>query len=315
MRRFIHIVIAVACLLCMTLVYGQGTAPRVWVALSESGGPYAESAAVLKAGLADGANPVVGAWPAFFADRRSPPDLVITVGMAAFSGVVRDFENRGPAWAGIPILASLLPRAGYEATLKTMRKTERPVSAVVLDQPAERQLALIARALPDRQRVGVLSSGQSPTLLKELRQAASRQKIGLEATSGVATPEAIFPALKNVLETADVILAIPDATVYNAGSLQNILLTTYRARVPLVAFSPAYVKAGAILAVYSTPAQVARHAVGMVRSWQASGTLPPLQMPAEFAVASNPKVAASLGIGLDDAAEIAEDLRKAGGIR
>lgn len=309
MRRFIHIVIAAACLLSMTLVYAQGAAPRVWVALSEDGGPYAESAAVLRAELAEGTHLVAGAWPAFFADRQSPPDLVITVGLAAFGDVLRNLEKRGPAWAGIPVLATLLPRSGYEAQLTVVQQVGRPVSAVVLDQSAERQLALIARALPDRQRVGVLSSGQSPSLLRELQQAASRQKINLEVTRGVASPEAIFPALKDMLETADVILAIPDSTIYHAGSLQNILLTTYRARVPLVAFSPAYVKAGAILAVYSTPAQVARHAAGMVRSWQASGKLPPWQMPAEFAVTANPKVAASLGIGLDDVDRIAEDLR------
>lgn len=134
--------------------------------------------------------------------------------------------------------------------------------------------------------------------------------MGLDVITGVTAPETLFPALKGVLETADVILSIPDPTVYHAGSLQNILLTTYRARVPLVAFSPAYVKAGAILAVYSTPAQVARQAAAMVRNWLASGSLPPVQMPAEFAVVANPKVAASLGIGLDDANEIAEDLRQ-----
>ncbi|MDX9994073.1 MAG: ABC transporter substrate binding protein [Rhodocyclaceae bacterium] len=313
MPRYIRIAIAAACLLCMTLVYAQGSQPRIWVALSEEGGPYAESAAVLRAELADRSSLVIGKWPVTFADRRSPPDLVITVGMAAFEGVLDNLESRGAEWAGVPVLATLLPRSGYEARLKAMQKAGRPVSAVVLDQPADRQLALIARALPDRRRVGVLSGSRSQALVLELQQAAAVRRMGLDVITGVTAPETLFPALKGVLETADVILSIPDPTVYHAGSLQNILLTTYRARVPLVAFSPAYVKAGAILAVYSTPAQVARHAVGMVRSWQASGSLPPMQMPAEFAVSSNPKVAASLGISLDDAAEIAEDLRRGGG--
>jgi ABC-type uncharacterized transport system substrate-binding protein len=294
----------------MTLVYAQGSQPRIWVALSEEGGAYAESAAVLRAELADRTNLVVGKWPSFFVDRWAPPDLLVTVGMAAFEDVLRDLDSRGPEWAGIPVLATLLPRSGYEAQLKAARKTGRPISAVVLDQPAERQLALIARALPDRRRVGVLAGSRSQALLTELQRAAASRKLGLEVIAGVAAPETLFPALKGVLDTADVILAIPDSAVYNGGSLQNILLTTYRARVPLVAFSPAYVKAGAILAVYSTPAQVARHAAGIVRDWQAGGVLPALQMPAEFAVVANPKVAASLGIGLDDAVEIAEDMRK-----
>lgn len=312
MRRLIHIAMIAACLLYMTLVYAEEEgAPRIWVALSEEGGPYAESAAVLRAELVERDNLVIGAWPAFFVDRQLPPDLVITVGMAAFEDVLRNLDSRGPAWSGIPVLATLLPRAGYEAQLKSVRKPGRPVSAVVLDQPADRQLSLIMRALPDRRRIGVLAGAKSTALLAELQQAAASRKLVLEVVAGVSSSEALFPALKGVLENADVILAIPDATIYHAGSLQNILLTTYRARVPLVAFSPTYVKAGAILAVYSTPAQVARHAAGMVRRWQAGNPLPALQMPAEFAVASNPKVAASLGIGLDNAAELAVDLRKA----
>jgi ABC-type uncharacterized transport system substrate-binding protein len=80
--------------------------------------------------------------------------------------------------------------------------------------------------------------------------------------------------------------------------------------VPLVAFSPAYVKAGAVLALYSTPAQVARRAAEMTRTWLAGRGLPPPQAPREFAVTANAKVAASLGLQLDEASLIAEDLRR-----
>lgn len=316
MRRLIHIVIAAACLLHMTLVYAQGAVPSIWVALSEEGGPYAESAAVLRAELTDRTHLVVGKWPSFFGDRWAPPDLLIAVGMTAFEGVLRDLGSRGPEWSGVPVLATLLPRFGYEETrLKAMQQTGRQVSAVALDQPADRQLALIARALPDRRRVGMLFGSHSQGWIPELRQAVAGRRMELEAPRGVTTPETLFPTLKNVLETADVLLALPDPDVYHAGSLQNILLTTYRARVPVVAFSPAYVKAGAILAVYSTPAQVARQTANVVRGWLASGRLPPMQMPVEFAVAANPRVAASLGISLDDAVEIAEDLRRSEGRR
>ena len=70
----------------------------------------------------------------------------------------------------------------------------------------------------------------------------------------------IFPALKQVLEDAEVLLALADAQIYNSNSLQNILLTSFRARVPLVAFSPAYVRAGALMAVHVTPTQLGAQA-------------------------------------------------------
>jgi ABC-type uncharacterized transport system substrate-binding protein len=87
-------------------------------------------------------------------------------------------------------------------------------------------------------------------------------------------------------------------------------LTTYRARIPLVAFSPAYVKAGAVLAVYSTPAQVARRAVEMLRQWQSGRGLPSPQNPREFEVVVNERVAASLGLWIDMPNLIVADLRR-----
>jgi ABC-type uncharacterized transport system substrate-binding protein len=184
------------------------------------------------------------------------------------------------------------------------------VSAVVLDQPIGRQMALLKRALPDRRLVSVIPGPQTQPLMGALEREAVARGLKLVRVPSVSSPEGIYPSLKTALDAADLILALPEPMVYNSGSLQNILLTTYRARVPLVAFSAAYVKAGAVLALYSTPAQVARRAVGMLRSWAAGRGLPPPQAPQEFAVAANPRVAASLGLQLDDASVIAEDLRR-----
>ena len=134
--------------------------------------------------------------------------------------------------------------------------------------------------------------------------------LGLRASQPVNAAEDIYPALRQALDESEVILALPDPLIYNSATLQNILLTTYRARTPLVAFSPAYVKAGATLAVYSTPAQLARGAAAMVRQWRAGRVLPPPQSPREFEVAANERVAASLGLTIDAPAAIAADLRR-----
>lgn len=307
MLRIIYLVIGTAWLLTMTLVYAQGDGPQVWVALSEDGGPYAESAAVLRAELESRTRLVTGKWPDLFAGGTPPPNLVVTVGQAAFEGVLGELDRRGPGWGRIPVLATLLPRTGYEKRLEDYRREKRQISAVVLDQPPERQLALIARALPDRNAVGVMAGIQTLGMVDALAGAAARR--GLKLNTIKAT-DALYPALRWLLETSNVLLAVPDPVIYHGGSLQNILLTAYRARVPVVAFSPAYVKAGAVLAVYSTPEQVARSAAELVRGWLAGRSLPSLQSPREFSVATNPKVAASLGIRLDDATDIAAALRR-----
>lgn len=294
----------------MTLVL-PAHAQRVWVALADEGGVHAETAAVLRAEL-DGLTLTTGVWQTLLDDRGEPPALIVTVGTAAFEETLNWLASRSGAWERVPVLATLLPRASYDAQVlrhATGAAGRRPLSAAVLDQPLGRQMALLKRAMPERRRVGVLAGPQTRALLAGLEKAANTGGFRL-VVAPVNALEDIYPALKTVLESADVILALPEPTVYHSATLQNILLTTYRARVPLVAFSPAYVKAGAVLAVYATPAQVARRAAEMVKRWQAGRGLPPPQMSRELAVVANAKVAASLGLLLDDAALIAEDLRR-----
>lgn len=308
--------LALACLMGMTLVLPAAASQRVWVVVAEAGGVQAETAAVLQGGL-DGLALQVARRQLPLQDSEEPPALIVTVGAAAFEETLGWLAGRPGGWARVPVLATLLPRAAYDVQVTRHAPGiagQRALSAAVLDQPLARQLALLQRALPDRPRVGVLAGPQTRPLLPALERAATARGFRL-VVAPVHAPEDLYPALRAVLEDADVILALSDPTVYHSATLQNILLATYRARVPLVAFSPAYVKAGAVLAVYSTPAQVARRAAEMVKSWQAGRGLPPPQMPREFAVAANAKVAASLGVVLDDAALLAEDLRRQEGLQ
>jgi hypothetical protein len=293
----------------MTLVLPVAAAPQVLVALSEEGGAYAEAAAVFKAELGD-AQLATATWQGLLNDKAVAPDLIVTVGVAAFDGALDWLAAKGGAWERVPLLAMMLPRAAFDAQALQVAVGRRPMSAAVLDQPLGRQMALIRRALPERRRVGVLPGPQTLPLLKGLQKEAAARGLTLVAAPAIGAPADLYPSLKAVLDESDVILALPEPTVYHGASLQNILLTTYRARVPLVAFSPAYVKAGAVLALYSTPAQVARRAAEMTRTWLAGRGLPPPQAPREFAVTMNAKVAASLGLQLDEAALIAEELRR-----
>lgn len=309
MRRVMHVVICATWLLSMTFAYAGNGSQHIWVALAEEGGPYAEVAGVLRTEL-PAVTITVTTWGVLAESKAGPPDMIIAVGHAAFEGMLGRLTARGAAWEGVPIIATLLPHASYRAGLDNQPPGRRPVAALVLDQPVARQMALIRRALPGPQRVAVLPGPQTRPYLEALDHEADSRELKLAKAGNIDAPEHIFASLRAVLETADVLLALPDTVVYNSASLQNILLTTYRARVPLVAFSPAYVRAGAMLAIYSTPGQIARQTAAIVRDWQASGRLPTLQVPREFAVIANPKVAASLGIALDDATEIAKDLRR-----
>jgi hypothetical protein len=309
MPRFI-LHLATACLVYMTLVLPASAMPLIWVALSDESLSYLEAAAVLRDTLGDRATVKSGRWQTLRAEQTPPPDLLVTIGVEALDGMLERLAGEVAVWPQVPILAIMVPQVIFEARQATPGLGARALSAVVLDQPPERQLALIKRALPGRTRVGILPGSLTNPKLGALRKEAARQQLKLVVGPAVEEPKHISLSLKAVLEESDVILALPDPAVYYGSSLQYILLTTYRARVPLAAYSQAFVKSGAVLGLYSTPTQMALRATEMIHAWQGGRVLQPVQFPRGFIVETNPKVAASLGLSIDDASSITEDLRR-----
>lgn len=221
------------------------------------------------------------------------PKLFVTVGADAAQALAK-------AALRSPVLCILLPRNSFERALRESgRKASTQFSALYLDQPLSRQLELIRLALPDARRVGVLwgqeSQGQDAAL-KSLALARGLELV--EATVG--RDESLFPHLKSVLQETDLLLAVPDPQLYNSSSIQNILLASFRARVPLMAFSPAYVRAGALLALHVTPAQTGLQAAAMARAVLQGKALPATPLYSQdFDIAVNEHVARSLGLTLD----------------
>lgn len=202
-----------------------------------------------------------------------------------------------------PVLCALLPRSSFERVLRSSgRKASSQFSALYLDQPLSRQLGLIQLALPEARRIGVLWGQESQAQASALNALAQARGLSLLQAS-VEQDEKLFPALKAVLQDADVLLALADPQVFNSSSIQNILLTSFRAKVPLVAFSPAYVQAGALLALHVTPEQIGQQAATLAAAVLQGKALSATPLYSQdFSVAVNEHVARSLGLMLDAAA-------------
>lgn len=206
------------------------------------------------------------------------------------------------------ILHSLLPRSAYER-LPNRGDDTRRVSAVFIDQPPARQIELLRIALQDWPRIGIIVGRDSGEIGTRLQSAAREKRMRL-AVEVVSDEHDLYGALQRLLAEPTVLLAVPDAELYNNRTISNILLTAYHHHSPVVGFSPAYVKAGALIALYSTPAQIGQQAGDAVRVGLASGSLPPPTAPREFHVSTNTYVARSLGIALDDAAKLRDSLER-----
>ena len=64
--------------------------------------------------------------------------------------------------------------------------------------------------------------------------------------------------IEPVLSRSDVFIPISDSRLINIATAKWILHLSYRHKVPVIAFSKSYLKAGALAAIYSSPADVAK---------------------------------------------------------
>lgn len=285
--------------------------PQVVVVLSEESGAYSEVVQALRGRLAHSPSGVgvsavgVSDWGRY-AKERGRPNLVVAVGLRAAEAVA-------DTGARVPVLNLLLPRQAFESLAEARMPSDyRTFSAIYLDQPFSRQLDLIRYALPGHERVGVLLGPASQGSLGALLDAAREQ--GLQVYHERAeSVEELVPVLRRVLEQSDVLLALPDPLVFNRDTIQGVLLTTYRFRDPVIAFSPAYVRAGALAAVYTLPDQFGVQAAEIIEQMAATGTwqLPPPQYAKYYAVSVNRQVARSLGLAVGSETVLYGKLRQA----
>lgn len=315
-RRSTRIASGLLCIMLLSIVPGlllaqaQDKSVRLLVLLGDSSDSHLEVAEHLRNRLGLRSTvPVhydIRMLAQLEANRALPdpkPNLVVAVGIRASALAL---NIAGPT----PVLSLLVPAQDYAALRKLYRPIPRQRSAIFLDQPLRRQLNLLQLILPDATRVASLGSPQSEDRLQELNRLSVDRglKLSFEIIANGANP--IHP-LTRLTEQAEVLLALPDPEVFNRTSVQAILLTTYRSRVPVIGFSRAYVRAGALAAVHSSAQQIGEQAgdwlAELIKNDRWILGIP--RYPRYFSVAVNTQVAQSLGIVIPDEAELLEKLQ------
>src|SRR3989339_1352472 len=287
--------------LCLPRLQAQAQGIKVHIVSSQASAPYLDAAQALIKGLSS------------HGVARSE---IQVMSLADFSNVSPVALPTGKVWValgtqaaaalakaqlrGASVLSALIPGSGFERVLRQSgRQASAQFNAIYLDQPLQRQLVLIRLALPRAKRVAVLWGPESWNRADTLRTLANTHGLVLQ-DARLKVESDLFAALQSVLDGSDVLLAQADPLVFNSSSIQNILMTSIRDKVPLVAFSPAYVRAGALLAIYSTPTQVGTQAARWVLDVLAQRTLPEQAMaPDDFEISVNLEVARVLNLPLD----------------
>jgi len=234
-------------------------------------------------------------------NSASKDDLVIAVGTEAYSELLASGTRAR-------ILATLIPRSTYFALTKKSRREPGSTSAVFIEQSYQRSLDLVKIVMPDRT-AGTLIGHRSTELYTQLQKAQQQSSQGIYLKK-LEEGGNLIAALEQVITHSKVLIAYADPEVSNRNTAQHILLTSYRYGVPVVAYSRAYVRAGAMMAVYSKPEQYAQQAAEIaVYAINGGKQLPAPQHPKYFSVDVNQSVAHSLGIDLKPVKQIEQQLR------
>ncbi len=277
-----------ACVAMSMSIGAQAKTLNVSLILSETGAPYQQFANTFKEALAARNVDVNIVVSDVVSKARS--DLIVTVGLKSAELAISQSD--------IPVLVTMVPESGYRGLTNNVaaRNDGQLVSAIFLDQPLSRQIDFIKAALPKLGRIGVLYSSGQGADLEMVRKVVARQDLVLVAQQ--VSDDGLFPALDKVLADSDVLLVMPDTSIYNSSNIRNILLTSYRRSVPLIGISMPYVKAGALCAIFSTPEQLAVQAAEAVSSYLRTKRLPSPQYPENFMIEINRQVERSLEIEL-----------------
>ena len=241
-------------------------------------------------------------------DPRPPPraDAVLAVG---YEALARALGGRRP------VVAALVPRVSLELAVARAGRRLAPggdVTGVYLDQPPRRSIRLVRLVLPGARELGVLLGPTSARLRHEIERAARAQGFRLR-TADIGPGDSVPRVAERLLDGVDALLAVPDPLVYNRYSLHGILLAAYHHHVPMFGFSRAYVRAGALAAVYSEPQDLAVTAARLCARALRRRRIPPPVYPEVYRVSVNRHVARSLGLLVREEAELLRELRRGEG--
>jgi len=145
--------------------------------------------------------------------------------------------------------------AGQRPVVASLVLTQESISAdglatgVFLNYSPETQLQWLKKLFPGFHRVGVIyNPAQNQALID--KAAGTAHQLGLElVTASVDTPKELPAALKNLLRDVDILWALPDRMVLAPQSAKEVLLTSFRNRIPVIGASSPWVKGGALYAL------------------------------------------------------------------
>jgi len=189
---------------------------------------------------------------------------------------------------GVPVVAAMVLRGS---------DTEPGVRRVDLDIPIASQLATMKSLWPGRTRAGIIRNAARAHYPKDALEAIARKEGFSLLVIDCDGPAQLLKAMATFRARVDFVLCPPDSELYNAVTVKPLVLASLEQRLPLVGFSPAFVRAGAAVGIFPDYADLGRQsaeaALRVLRGEDRGGSN---ESPRKVLVAVNQRVVRLLGV-------------------
>ncbi len=215
----------------------------------------------------------------------------------------------------IPVLHALVTES-FARELYPAANGQPTRSFLLIDQPISRLISLARSSMPDRHRLGVLYGPYSARYRGEVHDQAAKTKLHL-VEKAIDDPAQLGDAISYFNTNADLLLTLPDPVVVNEGTAKTLILGAYLGNLPLVGYSQALVKAGALMSVYSNPEQLGVQGGELISAvfWNEAARNDALIYPQYYQVSVNYQLAHALQIDLPSENELKRRIEKLEGVR
>lgn len=223
--------------------------------------------------------------------RRRKPQLFVTLGSAATERVSKVIKDT-------PVLFCMALNPLASGFIRSMTTSGNNLAGASLDIPPQIQFDAIRALVPNAKKIGVIYNPQETEVIVQQARRSARE-MGLElVTVPIPSSDKVPDALRSLDKTVDALWSVADGTTFTPASMEFLFLHTLRNKLPFMGLSPAFVKAGALLAFAIDYQDVGAQCGGLAAKL-IGGEIPaslPITTPQKLTLHINLKTAETLGL-------------------
>ena len=225
--------------------------------------------------------------------------VALREGDPAFSRILSARDTQLVIAVGRRALAAVQPLRGSLPVISTMalRGQDGEASGQVdLDVSIPLQCAALRALWPQHPRVGIIRNPARARYSAEVLESRIRKEGFLPVIVDCDSPAGLLKALAALKGKVDFLLSFPDPDLYNPATIKPLVLASLESRIPIVGFSPAFVRAGAAAGIYPDYREVGRQTAEMALRLLRGDDKSTDEGPRKIQLAVNQRIVRLLGV-------------------